>query len=112
MLAESLKTIRMKLTYLMRDISNQVDEGADQLSKGVPTLSQRTAEQPASVDGLVANVTRITSQIKDSAVRCQDASELGDRANGYASEADIKMVQLTDATKYIDQKCCPNRSKL
>ena len=105
-LAESLKTIRMKLTNLMRDISdisNQVDEGADQLSEGVHTLSQGTVEQSASVDGLVANVTRITSQIKDSAVRCQDASELVDRANGYASEADTKMVQLTDATKNIDQ---------
>ena len=105
-LAESLKTIREKLTNVMcdiSDISNQVDIGTDQVSAGVQTLSQGTVEQSVSVDGLVANVTEITSQIKDSAVRCRDASELVDKANDYAVEADKKMVQLIAATKNIDQ---------
>ena len=105
-LADSLKTIRTRLTEVMcniSSISNQVDTGTDQVSRGVQTLSQGTAEQSVSVEGLVANVTKITSQIKDSAVRCRDASELVDKANDYAAEADIKMSQLIAATKNIDE---------
>lgn len=105
-LAESLKTIRTNLMSVMGDISNianQVDTGADQVSAGVETLSRGTMEQSVSIDGLASNVTEITSKIKDSAVRCSSASELVDKANGYATEADTKMEQLTIATRNIDQ---------
>lgn len=105
-LAESLKTIRMNLTGVMRDISyiaNQVDEEADQVSTRVQTLSEGTVEQSRSVDGLVSNVTEITSQIQKSAVRCADASELVDKANGYAIETDEKMTELKEATRNIDE---------
>lgn len=105
-LAESLKIIRTNLMNVMRDISsiaNQVDTGADQVSTGVETLSRGTMEQSVSIEGLASNVTEITSKIKDSAVRCSSASELVDKANGYAAEADTKMEQLTTATRNIDQ---------
>lgn len=105
-LSESLKTIRTNLTGLMRDISyiaNQVDEGADQMSFRVQTLSEGTTEQSQSIDGLVSNVTEITAQIQKSAVRCGNASELVDKANGYASEADMRMGELVDATENIDR---------
>ena len=36
-------------------------------------------------------------------MRCGNASELVDKATGYAAEADIRMEQLTAATKNIDQ---------
>lgn len=105
-LAESLKTIRMNLTGVMRDISyiaNQVDEEADQVSTRVQTLSEGTVEQSHSVDGLVSNVAEITSQIQQSAVRCADASELVDKANGYAIETDEKMTELKEATRNINE---------
>lgn len=105
-LSESLKTIRYNLTGLMSEISaitNQVDESANQVSAGVQTLSQGTVEQAESVEGLVSNVTEITEQINDSAVRCHDASELVDKVNGYADEADTKMTELSAATKNIEQ---------
>lgn len=88
-LSESLITIRTKLMNLMRDISrvaSQVDASAYQVSAGVQTLSQGTMEQSASVAGLVSHVTELSSQISDSAVRCGNASELVDKANGYADE--------------------------
>lgn len=105
-LADSLKTIRTNLTNVMGEISyiaNQVDTGAYQVSDGLQTLSQGTAKQSEEVDGLVSNVTEITSQIKNSEVRCGNASELVDKANEYAVEADSKMIQLTAATKNIEQ---------
>lgn len=105
-LLENLITIRNKLTNLMRDISRvakQVDAGAYQVSAGVQTLSQGTMEQSVSVEGLVSHVTDLSTQINDSAVRCGNASELVDKANGYADEADEKMAQLTIATNNIDQ---------
>lgn len=105
-LAESLKTIRAKLINVMGNISaisNQVHIGTTQVFSGTQTLSQGTMEQSAAVEGLVTNVTEITAQIKDSAVRCHDASEMVDKANGYAAEADTKMTQLIAATKNIEQ---------
>ncbi len=105
-LSESLKSIRANLTHVVRDISQvarQVDSGADLVSTGAQALSQGTLEQAASIEGLVSNVTAITTQIQTSTVRCGDASELVDKATGYAAEADTKMDQLTVATKNIDQ---------
>ena len=105
-LAESLKSIHSNLTHVIRDISqvaSQVDSSADRVSNGAQALSQGTLEQSVSVEGLVSNVSAITAQIQTSTVRCSDASELVDKATGYAAEADTKMEQLTEATNHIDQ---------
>ena len=105
-LAESLKSIRTHLTDVMRDITqiaNQVNSGANQVSAGAQSLSHGTMQQKDSMSRLVANVTDITTQIQNSAVRCGNASNLVDKATGYASEADTKMEQLIIATKNIDQ---------
>ena len=105
-LSESLKSIHANLVNVIRDISDvarQVDTSAGQVATGAQALSQGTMEQAASVDGLVSNVTAITSQIQTSTVRCGSASQLVDKAAGYAAETDIKMEQLMTATKNIDQ---------
>ncbi len=105
-LSESLKSIHANLINVICDISNvanQVDTSAYRVSTGAQALSQGTIEQAASIDGLVSNVTSITSQIKNSTVRCENASDLVDKANGYAAEADTKMEQLIAATRNIDQ---------
>jgi methyl-accepting chemotaxis protein len=105
-LSESLKSIRANLTNVIRDISQvarQVDSSADRVSTGAQALSQGTLEQAASIDGLVANVSTITTQIQTSTVRCGDATDLVRKATGYAAEADTKMEQLTEATQNIDR---------
>ncbi|MCI9487116.1 MAG: methyl-accepting chemotaxis protein [Lachnospiraceae bacterium] len=105
-LAASLKSIHSNLVDIIRDISQvagQVDTSAEQVSAGAAALAQGTTEQAASVDGLMKNVTAITSRIQTSTVRCGSASELVARATGYADEADTKMEQLTAATENINQ---------
>lgn len=105
-LFESLQSIRINLTNVIRDITQiaqQVDLSADGVSTGAQALSQGTLEQASSVEGVVSNVSAITSQIQASTVRCGNASELVDKATGYAAEADIRIEQLTAATKNIDQ---------
>ena len=105
-LAKSLKSIRTHLTDVMRNITQvakQVDSGANQVSAGAQALSQGSMQQKVSINGLVSNVTDITTQIQNSTVRCGNASELVDRAAGFAAEADMKMEQLLTATKNIDQ---------
>lgn len=112
-LAENLKSIRTHLTNVMLDIAqiaNQVERGANQVSAGAQALSQGAAEQRDSIDGLVSNITDMTEQIQSSAVRCADASDLVDRASGYASEADTKMEQLKIATRNIDESSTQIRS--
>lgn len=105
-LSESLKSIHSNLVHVIRDISNvakQVDLSAGQVSAGAQELSQGTMEQSDSVEGLVSNVTAITSQIQNSTEHCKSAGELVDKATGYTKEADIRMKQLITATKNIDQ---------
>ena len=105
-LSASLQSIHTNLVRVIRDIAQvagQVDISAERVSSGAQTLAQGTTEQAASVDGLMKNVTAITEQIQVSTVRCGSASELVDRANGYAVEADMKMEQLTAATRNINQ---------
>ncbi len=105
-LLESLKSIYSNLVHVIRDISNvaeQVNTSAGQVAAGAQDLSQGTTEQADSVEGLVSNVTSITSQIQTSALHCKDASELVDKAADYAQEADKKMEQLITATQNIDQ---------
>ena len=105
-LSESLKSIRANLTNVIRDIAQvarQVDSSAGRVSTGAQALSQGTLEQAASIDGLVANVSTITTQIQTSTVRCGDATDLVRKATGYAAEADTKMEQLTEATQNIDR---------
>lgn len=105
-LAESLKSIRTHLMDVMRDITHiasQVNIGANQVSKGAQALSQGTAQQKISISGLVSNITDITAQIQNSTTRCGNASDLVDKATGYATEADIKMEQLSIATQNIDR---------
>lgn len=92
--------------HIIRDISNvanQVNTSAGRVATGAQELSHGTMEQADSVEGLVSNVTSITSQIQNSAVHCGNASELVDKAIGYAKEADKKMEQLITATQNIDQ---------
>jgi len=105
-LSGSLKSIHANLIEVIRDISsvaNQVDTSANQVSMGAQALFQGTEEQTESVDGLVSNMTTITSQIQNSAVRCSNANHLVDKATGYAAEADTKMEQLIVSTKNIDK---------
>ena len=105
-LSASLQSIHTNLVRVIRDIAQvagQVDTSAERVSSGAQTLAQGTTEQAASVDGLMTNVTAITERIQVSTVRCSSASELVDRANGYAVEADTKMEQLTAATRNINQ---------
>ncbi len=102
----SLQLIHVNLTNVIRDISRvagQVDTSAGWVSTEAQALSQGTMEQAVSIEGLVSNVSAITSQLQASAARCGSASELVDKASGYSEEADVKMEQLMAATRNIDQ---------
>ena len=100
---QSIHTSLMNIIYDISHVATQVDTGANQVSIGAQALSQGTTEQAVSIDKLVSNVTTITSQIQTSTTRCSSASELVDKATGYAAEADTKMEQLVTDTKNIDQ---------
>ncbi len=105
-LFRSLQSVHANLIRVIRDISQvarEVDTSADQVSTGAQALSQGTMEQAVSIQGLLSNITDMTSQLQDSTVRCGSAQELVDKATGCAAEADTKMDQLSEATRNIDR---------
>ena len=73
------------------------------VSASAQALSQGTMLQKESINGIVSNVTDITAQIQNSAVRCGNASDLVTQATGYAAEADTKVGRLITATRNIDK---------
>ena len=106
-LAESLKSIRTHLTNVMCDISqiaSQVNSGANQVSAGAQALSHGTMQQKDSMNGLVSNVTDITTQIQNSAVRCGNASNLVDKATGKCCKREYDAVFWT-----CKGRCCKGR---
>ena len=105
-LFRSLQSVHANLVRVIRDISQvarEVDTSADHVSTGAQALSQGTMEQSVSIQGLLSNVTDMTSQLQESTVRCGSARELVDKATGYAAEADTKMEQLNEATRNVDR---------
>ena len=75
----------------------------DDVGRILGEMAQGTTEQASSVEGLMENVTSITSQIQTSVVRCGSATQQVGLATSYAAEADTRMEQLTTATQHIDQ---------
>lgn len=103
-LAKSLKMIRANLLQLTRSIaqvSSHVTEGAERVSKSAESLSQGAAAQADSVMRLTESADSITAQLRLSADSCAAAQEFVDQAAGYFSEADEKMVLLTEAMNNV-----------
>lgn len=103
-LAESLKAIRSNLLGLTRNIaevSKHVAGEAEQVSQNTKNLSQGVLTQESSVASLIGNVDDITAQIRSSADNCATAQKLADQTALHTSEADEKMIGLTNAMDNI-----------
>lgn len=100
MLSESLATIREKLLKLIGNIaqvSGSVANEAEQVSQSTMSLSRGFSTQEASVSRLTDNVDAISAQIQSNTDSCAKAQKLADQAATYTSEANDKMVRLTNA---------------
>lgn len=104
-LAESLVTIKEKLSEVISDIyraADQVSSGSGQVAAGAQILSQGTVEQSASVETLAQNVDSIEKQIQQNAENCESARELMAKTSEFVEGVNSKMKSMTEAMKEIN----------
>lgn len=104
MLSESLTTIREKLLKLIGNIarvSGSVANEAEHVSQSTVSLSHGFSTQEASVSRLNESVDAISMQIQSNTDSCAKAQRLADQAATYTSEANEKMMRLTEAMNNV-----------
>lgn len=105
-LADSLSTIKEKLSEVISDIYNaadQVSSGSSQVASGALTLSQGSVEQSASVEALAKNLSNIEEQIQANADNCESARKLMEKTSSFVEEVNQKMQELTKAMDGISE---------
>lgn len=105
-LADSLFTIKEKLSEVIRDIykaAERVSSGSGQVAAGALTLSQGSAEQSASVEALAKSLSNIEEQIQENADNCQSADGLMEKTSSFVDEVNQKMQELTKAMDGISE---------
>lgn len=105
-LADSLSTIKEKLSEVISDIYNaadQVSSGSSQVAAGALTLSQGSVEQSSSVEALAKSLANIEEQIQANADNCESAHELMDKTSRFVDEVNQKMQELTAAMDGISE---------
>ena len=96
-LANSLKTIQLKLLKLTKNIASvsmQVSEGAERVSQGAQSLSQGSTEQASAVEELAATVINISGQVKSNADKAEIASEQTEKTEKELHYGKQQMEQM------------------
>ena len=105
-LADSLESIKNKLTEVISDIYKSADDvssGSEQVAAGAQILSQGAVEQSASVEKLAENITNIEKQVQQNSEKCEDARELMEKTSQFLDGVNAKMRSLTEAMNNISE---------
>ena len=71
----------------IRGSTEMITSGADEISKGNNSLSDRTSQQAASLEQTVSAMEELTSTVRQNADNAQHATQLSDSARAKASES-------------------------
>lgn len=105
-LADSLTTIKDKLSGVISDIyeaADQVSSGSGEVASGAQVLSQGAIEQSASVEALAHNLADMERGIQDNADSCESARALIEKTSVFVEEVNQKMQTLTEAMNNINE---------
>lgn len=104
---ESIERIgsKMRETLLtIRDVSGQIDAGAEQLACAAQDLADGTTRQAAQVSDLVDIIEVMTQSMETSAAEAEESVQLSNRAGETVMESSQKMEELKVAIAEIS-KC-------
>ena len=104
---ESIERIgsKMRETLLtIRDVSGQIDAGAEQLACAAQDLADGTTRQAAQVSDLVDIIEVMTQSMETSASEAEESVQLSNRAGETVMESSQKMEELKVAIAEIS-KC-------
>lgn len=82
--------------------SNQVSSAATQISAGSTMLAEGSTEQTASIEGILNEINAIAEKTKENSDSTNKAYELIGRVKNNAEEGSIKMSELMQAVKEIN----------
>ncbi len=106
-LYKSSKEISRKMSMALRDIrdaSDRVSVGADQVSAAASALAQGATEQASSVEKLNMDMGSIRSGVSHTAEQARDAASLSKSSYAEMSESNQKMQALSKAMELITEK--------
>ncbi len=96
---------KMRETLLtIRDVSGQIDAGAEQLACAAQDLADGTTRQAAQVSDLVDIIEVMTQSMETSATEAEESVQLSNRAGETVMESSQKMEELKVAIAEIS-KC-------
>lgn len=96
---------KMRETLLtIRDVSGQIDAGAEQLACAAQDLADGTTRQAAQVSDLVDIIEVMTQSMETSAAEAEESVQLSNRAGETVMESSQKMEELKVAIAEIS-KC-------
>ena len=96
---------KMRETLLtIRDVSGQIDAGAEQLACAAQDLADGTTRQAAQVSDLVDIIEVMTQSMEKSAAEAEESVQLSNRAGETVMESSQKMEELKVAIAEIS-KC-------
>lgn len=104
-MGHALKEILASLNQALHQIdvsASQVAVGANQVSEGAQALSQGTTEQAGAIEELSASISEVAQQVTENADNAATASRLSTDAGSLVQAGNLKMRNLMEAMKEID----------
>lgn len=86
----------------LHDAADQVASGSDQVSTGAQALSQGTTEQASAVEELVATMTDLSNQVKQTAQNSRDVNALIAETGAEVNNSNDKMSSMMEAMTKIN----------
>ncbi len=86
----------------IHNAADQVASGSDQVSTGAQALSQGTTEQASAVEELVATMTDLSNQVKQTAQNARDVNELIAVTGSEVNNSNEKMASMMEAMTKIN----------
>lgn len=105
-LFSGLKNMQDSLTQTVitvREASNNISTGAEEIAAGNTDLSQRTEEQAASLEQTASSMEELTSQVKMTADNASQANQLAHNATSVTQKGTADVNSLIEQMGKIDK---------
>ncbi len=104
----AMQTSLAQVVDKVRDASNAVTQGADEIAAGNAGLLQRTEEQASNLQRAAASMEEMTSSVKNNADTARQAAQLAASASDAAHKGGEVVTQVVHTMEDISSQQLPN----